>query len=522
MRIGIFLNSIDQPENWELYLLKKIQQTPNLQLTLLLTNTNKLKKTFPSFLLNWQISKETALTNIKIDLTEQETISRKEMEALPKLIIDPSEERLKMGTNIQKYKLDVLIDLTIGAINKEWAACSKFGLWYLHFGNLSIGQLAPLGYWETFLKLPLTEIYLLKQLSEQNSQYILNHGHYYRWETWSKNNSSLLDHVAGLVVKSLSEYHPSTTYQTLPSTSLQYKIPSFGQSLKYLFQFWKDYWKEQFNKKTNFNAQRWTLFVGKGQFLKADLSELIRIPLPKNEFWADPFFFEYKKELYIFFECYPSHTKKGVICCGKFKNNQLQQIETVLDLPYHLSYPFIFEEEGIIYMIPETCKNEQLEIYKCSSFPNKWELFSTGFLGESVVDTTYYKDINGNRWLFLNKAIRNNGHNTELHIFQIDSLKLNSIRPHAKNPVIIDARKARNGGAIFLDGDKVIRPSQNNSMGIYGYGLNLNQIIKLTLEEYEEKIVKQIFPDFQKNLTATHHLHQHQHHFIIDGIYNYQ
>lgn len=524
LRIGLFLSNIHQPANWELYVLKKIHQCPNIDLVLLLANKKQKKRSpisFTKLLLNWQISAETNLISKKNELKSKEIYLKEALATIPKIIIVPSENTLKINTAIAPYQLDILIDLSIGVFNKKWASGAKYSLWQLHFGDLSINKEAPIGFWETHLKVPLTEIYLLQQLSTGNDKRLINHGCYFRWKTWSKNNSSLLDHVAGLVVKSLEEHQPNSIYQPLSPKPTLLKVPSITTLLKHMFGFWKAYWMEQSGKGIGFNEQRWTLFIGKGKFQEANLSQLIQIPLPKDEFWADPFLFNHGSDLYIFFECYPNSTNKGIICCGKLVNNQLEEIQVILDLPYHLSYPFVFEEDGEIYMIPETCKNKRLEIYKCTSFPNKWELFSKGFEGESVADTTYYQDKNGDRWLFLNKAVLNNGHNTELHIFQIDSLQLKNIKPHLKNPVIIDARKARCGGAIFLDGDKVIRPSQNNSMGIYGYGLNLNEILNLSLEAYEEKTIKQIYPNFHKDIIATHHLHQLEHFFVIDAISNY-
>lgn len=46
----------------------------------------------------------------------------------------------------------------------------------------------------------------------------------------------------------------------------------------------------------------------------------------------------------------------------------------VLNENFHLSYPNVFEYDGSIYMLPETFESNQLRLYKCVSFPYKWEL----------------------------------------------------------------------------------------------------------------------------------------------------
>jgi hypothetical protein len=50
-----------------------------------------------------------------------------------------------------------------------------------------------------------------------------------------------------------------------------------------------------------------------------------------------------------------------------------------------------------LFLIPESYQNKRLEVYRCTNFPDKWELFSTAFDREEVVDTTYFQDENNQR-----------------------------------------------------------------------------------------------------------------------------
>jgi len=223
---------------------------------------------------------------------------------------------------------------------------------------------------------------------------------------------------------------------------------------------------------------------------------------------------------YIFFENYSYKTKKGKISCGRIKGNQLVEISDVLDFKYHLSYPFIFEYEENIFLIPESIENNRLEIYKCINFPNKWDLYSTAFEGELVCDAHVYIDDNNQKWLFINKKENKNcAVEPELYIYKFDSLKFNNLQPHLQNPVLINSSTARNGGAIFKHKNEVFRPSQSNTDGIYGHALNINKIEKLTINEYVEKTVKTTYPNFKKGLVSMHHLHQKDGLFVIDAAY---
>ena len=55
-------------------------------------------------------------------------------------------------------------------------------------------------------------------------------------------------------------------------------------------------------------------------------------------------------------------------------------------------------------------------------------------------------------------------------------------------------------------GGKHYRPSQDNSHGLYGWGLNLMEIRNLSLDAYEEAVVRSIGPDFEPGIIGCHHL----------------
>ena len=95
-------------------------------------------------------------------------------------------------------------------------------------------------------------------------------------------------------------------------------------------------------------------------------------------------------------------------------------------------------------------------------------------------------------------------------------MKLEVIESHKQNPVIINSKTARNGGSI-LNITINCRPSQYNADGIYGRGLNLNRILKLTIDEYKEEKILRVMPNFHKGLIGIHHLHQADNLFVIDA-----
>lgn len=70
---------------------------------------------------------------------------------------------------------------------------------------------------------------------------------------------------------------------------------------------------------------------------------------------ADPFMIRGGGEWHMFFEILPQADEKGVIALASSADGlKWRYRQVVLDEPFHLSYPYVFEFEGEHYMIPES------------------------------------------------------------------------------------------------------------------------------------------------------------------------
>jgi hypothetical protein len=123
---------------------------------------------------------------------------------------------------------------------------------------------------------------------------------------------------------------------------------------------------------------------------------------PPDRYWSDPFVISRDGLHYVFIEEKIYQTKRGRIAClmldadGRFLSNQ-----PVLERPYHLSYPFLFEYERQLYMLPESAENRSLDVYRCVHFPTRWEFAQTLMKDIYLVDATLFP-YNGKWWLFAN------------------------------------------------------------------------------------------------------------------------
>lgn len=240
---------------------------------------------------------------------------------------------------------------------------------------------------------------------------------------------------------------------------------------------------------------------------------------PKDRFWADPFII-FKNDLYyIFFEELLYKTNKGHISFFTLnKEGVITEPQIILAQPYHVSYPFIFEQKDACFMIPETYANKRIDLYQCTGFPHKWEFMHTLMDNVLAVDTTIHF-YNNKYWMFCNIE-KNEGASTldELFIFYATDFTSNNWQPHAKNPVVSDVKKARPAGKIFKYKGDYYRPSQDCSRH-YGRGMHIGKITCLTENDYTEETVQFLYSNWDKALTSMHTLNWKGNLTMIDAQY---
>jgi folate-dependent phosphoribosylglycinamide formyltransferase PurN len=241
---------------------------------------------------------------------------------------------------------------------------------------------------------------------------------------------------------------------------------------------------------------------------------------PKDKFWADPFVLFRDGEYYVFFEEYSYHSKKGHISVMKIKEDgKHSSPNIVLEQTYHLSYPFLIEDQEHLYMIPESCHNSTVELYECIEFPLKWELKKILLNNVWAADTTVVKH-NGKFWLFT--TVKSNCHissNTDdLWLYYSDSLVSSEWHSHPSNPIVTDCRYGRCAGRVYCDNGRLYRPAQNCT-DHYGQGVNVMEIVRINENEYEEKLIQQLMPNWSNKLSGFHTINSDGRLTIIDAIY---
>ncbi|MEP6356416.1 MAG: hypothetical protein ABJ081_07025 [Hyphomicrobiales bacterium] len=216
------------------------------------------------------------------------------------------------------------------------------------------------------------------------------------------------------------------------------------------------------------------------------------LPHPIDHFYADPVPFEWQGKHYLFFEDLDQKTGKGVIAVVPFdESGPSGPVQVVLEETGHLSYPFLIEQDGEIWMIPETSYNNDIAIYRAVDFPYKWERHQTLISDVEAADATIVEH-QGAWWMFAVTREGIGGYSDTLCLYKADSL-FGPWVPHKNNPVLVDHQTARPAGNIVMKDGALWRPVQNCAGG-YGAALGLAEITKLDDEGFDQSIAQVVYP----------------------------
>ncbi|MGY3484586.1 hypothetical protein ACVW1C_002469 [Bradyrhizobium sp. USDA 4011] len=207
---------------------------------------------------------------------------------------------------------------------------------------------------------------------------------------------------------------------------------------------------------------------------------------PGNHFYADPFPVKWQGRTFVFFEDLDHRTGKGIISAIEFGGNgPIGTVMPVLEEPWHLSYPFLIEDGGELWMIPESTAHRDVPIYKCIRFPDKWERHSTLLSGLELADVTITQH-NGLHYMFGAWRDGTGGYSDTLAIYYAGQL-LGPWQPHAANPILMDRATTRPAGNFVTVDGKLWRPVQDCTNG-YGAALGLAEVLELSPTTYKQAV----------------------------------
>lgn len=233
-----------------------------------------------------------------------------------------------------------------------------------------------------------------------------------------------------------------------------------------------------------------------------------------HRFYADPFPFDRGGRTYLFVEDFDHRTGKGVISVAPWdEHGQTEEFTPVLMHDVHLSYPFVLEHAGEVWMIPETSGAGRIELYRAVEFPHAWELHSVLVDGVVASDATPF--MHADRWWLTATVGLGGSLSDSLYVWSAPDL-LGPWTEHTNNPVLIDIASARPAGRVELRDGRLLRPVQDGRKG-YGAAISVAEITRLDDDAFAQTIVARYASGAAWPGTRVHTLNRSGGIEVIDG-----
>ncbi len=423
---------------------------------------------------------------------------------------------------IQSYDLDFILRFSYGILQGRILSAARYGIWSFHHGDETKYRGRPACFWEIFYGDPVTGAMLQRITERLDAGIVLKKGHFRTKNTSYAQNLQLVCSESSrwpsqVCIDILNDKAP---YLVSPPSTTRAKIFSRPRNRETFLFISKLLTNRLIGLyRLFFHYSFWNIGLVNAPidtFLDPGYKPEIKwLPRPrKGEFKADPFGISHPPNIQVFFENLDYRAPKGIIYTAEISEGALiSEPRTVIELPVHMSYPYLIEYEGEIYCIPETNRAREISVYKAQKFPYEWKKSTTLLSNVMAIDSTVFQ--HQDRW-WLMFTDRKRGGDANLYVWYSPDL-WGPWKPHANNPVKSDVRSARPGGTPFTHNGFLYRPAQDCSE-TGGGRLIINRVSSLTPIEFKEEPIVAVEPDksgpFPEGL---HTLSKVDNYTLIDG-----
>ena len=428
-------------------------------------------------------------------------------------------------------RIDVVLKMTSSSLARAVFDVPRYGVWAYDYGDREPGVAGAAGFWEMYGQSPVTRIELQRIAAGGGEHTTLVAAQFTTESTVSMalNAHVLLWGSRHFVIQKLNEIHsrgdraagPRQASARAPAVrGGRRRAPNNLEMVAWAARRVApklirrafgprslDTWRVALRKSDE------PLFVGRAATGGTPFKLLEN---PRGHYWADPFLIDVGNQVYLLMEDLPFATRKGVIIAAAVApDGTLGPVETVLERPYHLSYPFVFAHGGDVFMIPETYQAGVIELYRARRFPHDWVREQT-LLSVPGLDSTPFQ-AHGRWWMFTSPII-GEAHPAVNMLFTATALD-GEWRLHPASPIATDVRWARNGGAVVQEGGRLVRVSQNCAGG-YGRSLGFSTITRLSEFDYEERPDFSLEPGWMPGQIGVHTYNRAAGWEVIDAKFN--
>ncbi|MCH7396508.1 hypothetical protein MM236_00850 [Belliella sp. DSM 107340] len=422
---------------------------------------------------------------------------------------------------IKEQEPDVLIRLGFRVLKGELLDIPKLGIWSYHHGDNLVNKGGPPCFWEVMLgwnetgsvlqiltdKLDAGNV-IYRSLSRTDPLSVHRNANKVYWKSLFFIPRQLT-RINSIGVLAWREEVKKKALSIAPSNPELFKPPGNLRMISLFFSWSKRNVYRKFHE--FFNKEVWEIWLS-----KKDSGKKVKISNPEGNYLADPFLIEKEGGAWLFAEQYCYKKNKGSIAIAKIENDKVSGFQTIIEEAYHLSYPFVWEENGTFWMYVESAAKAGLRLYKAEKSPYDWKLFNEKMLDQKLYDPTICKK-DGLYWLFANqKAHPSTSSFDELYLYYSEDFVNGNWISHPQNPIVSDVKSSRPAGALFEKDGDWYRPAQDSAKH-YGHRVKIQKIIKWNIFEYEEVTTEVVEADWQKDLKGTHTINRSENFLVTDS-----
>ncbi len=400
---------------------------------------------------------------------------------------------------IRTHNLDFILKFAFGITRGEILKSACYGVWSYHHDDEEKYRGGPPGFWEIAKGDPVTGVLLQRLTDRLDGGVVLKRCKIATNPLSYRDNLQRIHQCSWHMVRWVcldiragrADYlndAPSRTEAPI------YRAPNDLQMVRFWAQLvfgWFCY------KLTNQRIDEWNVGLirkPQAEFLNAEFKPDIEWSAYREsgQMVADPFLLPVEGRPRVLVEELNWSTENGRISELRWPETagQTTTVTPLIDEGLHMSYPFTFEHEGILYAIPECSRANAILLYRLDPQSGTWQRARTLIDKIDAVDSTVFQY--GDMWWLMHSGEEGCGP-WSLYLWHATS-PFGPWEPHAANPVKTDISGTRPAGNVFWHEGKLYRPAQDGRVS-YGGAMCINRIDELSKQVFRETTVRRIQPD---------------------------
>ena len=388
--------------------------------------------------------------------------------------------------SIQSYDLDFLLHFNLGEIKGDVLETARYGVWSIRLGDDEPNRNNPPYFWEIYRGDLVSGAVLARLTGLGETDIALRRGFIKTLDySYARNydrlamEAALWPNYAASAIRAGAQVVFDHSLEPTPARS---HGPSNLDTLRFLWALARNIARRVIQRcmREEWNIGIVPLSV-EALASGTPINTVHWFTNPSGGWVADPMTRSHNGHIDVLCERMELRTGKGYIAALHFDGDSWSTDTPAIRPGCHASYPYLIEDDGQVFCVPETCEANELTLHRAVEFPTKWKRVSTLLPEFAAVDSTLFS-YEGRWWLFATSA---EASGYKLFAWYADSL-LGPWQPHAANPIKIDERSSRPAGSPFWVKGNLYRPAQDCSK-TYGGRVVLNRVLRLTPTDFSER-----------------------------------